>query len=298
LPSGLLKLDVVPVLLCMRGKKISRAEWEATVASAERHASADVPKSEGSLVGVSAVGTPGVLVAASPGPASRATATSSGSAELPVLRDALRKRSAEEYGRLDHDSLVKLLVNRDDFIASAQKRIRQLTSERDSLSAKLQVALTEEADPNQLWLVSRIGSSWLTEGSIVSIAIRRNLSNMAAKDVSLAILSDISRQTVFKCEVETGAAYLTSVAVWHRHMESLLLDRTCDRNRIDLAVHAFQSDATTSSVWGNSKLTGLKLTSAYNLAEVSDKKGFAETCPSKVSFSDLQRTPSSSTELK
>jgi hypothetical protein len=108
-------------------------------------------------------------------------------------------------------------------------------------------------------------------------------------------LSDISRQTVSKCEVETGAAYLASVASWHRHMESLLEPN--GRSRTDLAIHAFQSDATTSSLWQNSKLTGLKLTTAYNLAPVSDKASFAEVCPVKTSFSDLQRTPSSTTDL-
>jgi hypothetical protein len=193
---------------------------------------------------------------------------------------------------------VKLLVSRDDYIASAQKRIRQLTCENEGLSHKLDLALAEEEDPNQRWLVSRIGTSWLTESSIVSVAIRRNLSNMAAKDVSLAILADISRQTVSRCEVETGAAYLASVANWHRHMETLLSESKPAGGRIDLAVHAFQSDATTSSVWGNSKLAGLKLTSAYNLAPASDKAGFADVCPSKVSFSDLQRLPSSTTDLQ
>jgi hypothetical protein len=91
------------------------------------------------------------------------------------------------------------------------------------------------------------------------VGIRRNFSNVSAASLGAVILDDISQQTVNRAELVTGGALQACMKAFHRQNE--VLAQMSDT--LVVAGHSYASDATNSSVWRQSKLQGLCLSSVY-----------------------------------
>lgn len=94
----------------------------------------------------------------------------------------------------------------------------------------------------------------------MALAIRRNLSNGAARDLGAVLMIDVSHPTVTKYETLLAAALTAHSRRFHLHCEARFHQETQGWN---VAFHSFRSDATTSNVWHHSKLMVADLLSAY-----------------------------------
>ena len=99
---------------------------------------------------------------------------------------------------------------------------------------------------------------YLTLPSRISLAIRRNFSNVACGDLSLILLDDASRFTVAKSEVQSGAALVAASQSFHRHM---LEDFSSGEP--SLSIHVISQDATNSNVLQKQKLCAMILHSSF-----------------------------------
>ncbi len=101
----------------------------------------------------------------------------------------------------------------------------------------------------------------------MAIAIRRNMSSVAARDLSAVLCIDkgASRQVITLCEEELATALSAFGVSWHTEREELIYQScsTSTSSSWAIAVHSFQCDATTSNVWQSSKLMSTQVTSGY-----------------------------------
>jgi hypothetical protein len=129
-------------------------------------------------------------------------------------------------------------------------------------------------------------------------AIRRNLSNIAAKDLGSVLLQDISHQSVPRHEVETGAALQAGIRNWHAEAEALCKSDLHSLHNLPIvSSHSLSQDATTSNVWQRSKLQNLKcvISYTYSRSEVNTAADFLRLShTSEPRFADVQRVGSGS----
>jgi hypothetical protein len=108
--------------------------------------------------------------------------------------------------------------------------------------------------------VHRLGKIKLSIHGALAVGLRRNFSNVAARGLGAVILEDISHQTVCRAELLCGGALQAVSQAFHHYHDNLALDADAT---YAMSSHSFASDATNSSVWRQSKLQGLCLTSTY-----------------------------------
>ena len=113
---------------------------------------------------------------------------------------------------------------------------------------------------------------YLTVPSRVSLAIRRNLSNVSCADLGLVVMEDASRFSIARAQVHTGAAAIASVRKWYDLMQSELFHQD-GANDFNLSVHVVSQDATNSGIWQKRKLVALLCHSAY-LAQLPSSGNF------------------------
>ena len=156
---------------------------------------------------------------------------------------------------------AKTLVKRT--IGKTQKH--EILHAKDSTEAKL---------VDQRLSILRTGADgdgrYLTVPSRVSLAIRRNLSNIACADLGLVILDNASRWTVARAEVQSGAALMAAGRAIHKTMVEEMLDES-SANEPSLHVHFVTQDATNSL---RRKMTALILHSAWCYLPSDDASDF------------------------
>lgn len=99
-----------------------------------------------------------------------------------------------------------------------------------------------------------------------ALAIRKNLSNVAADTVGSTLMLDVCPDVVLKAECDTGSALLGAARKFHHDMELMLQATTGEQLEHAVAIHVLRSDATNSSVWHRSKLQSTELRSIYVFA--------------------------------
>ena len=102
----------------------------------------------------------------------------------------------------------------------------------------------------------------LNTKSRMALAIRRNMSNVAASDLGAVLLFDISHQTVCKYEIELGATLVMESRRFHQRHEALFA-QSVEPGSWQLACHVIRSDATNSGIWQRCKLQAADAASLY-----------------------------------
>lgn len=107
--------------------------------------------------------------------------------------------------------------------------------------------------------------AWLTPQNNISVAIRRNLGNIACSLLGHVILADLSASTVSRAEIRTGAALMshakTFFDIGRQIFQTADHKTTVETQPQPFVVHAFRQDATNSGIWKRSKLAALELES-------------------------------------
>lgn len=103
----------------------------------------------------------------------------------------------------------------------------------------------------------------LTLSGSLSLAIRRNLSNIATSDLGAVLLQDISRYSVCRAETKAGTALIASSRIWFRAMYDELIRPSSSSEPLKLILHSFKEDATNTGILKGSKMGALILRSAY-----------------------------------
>ena len=248
------------------------------------------------------------------------------------------------YQRSSRDDLLKELVLKDEQLKQAEKDNKALKQRENTLSKSLRASRQRgrrldkalikakatasksrkpgkqtvntpgkipDRSVEERMVIQRTGRDgdgrYLTVPSMISMAIRRNLTNAACQDVPLVLLDNASRWTIARCEVKTGSSLLASCQAFHDAMRQESFPPTpMDSNvgvdvvdgprpaqgRFNLTVHVISQDATNSAIWMKSKLCALILHSAYltdtTLADVFHKWDFRKQFDSLRMVADVQ----------
>ena len=112
---------------------------------------------------------------------------------------------------------------------------------------------------------------YLTVPSMVSLGLRRNMSNIAGADLGLVLMDDASRWSVAQAEVRSGASAIASFRSFHEDMMAEMFhEEGLNQGDFNLSLHVVSQDATSGSIWQKRKLCALLLHSAY-LTNLSDE---------------------------
>jgi hypothetical protein len=186
----------------------------------------------------------------------------------------LPSNAREQYSSLPQAVLVDLLLARDDSIRQYREALYTVKRQKRSVEEALAKSTTprdDNDDPNAEFAIERHGrkSGWLTKRSGLSLALRRNMTNVAAKDIGAILLDDISHQTVVRHELTASACLIASSRIFHRALDHEVSLRRLD-NDADVCIVSMSwcCDATNSNMCHNqqSKVHNLRLTSAYQLS--------------------------------
>ena len=160
---------------------------------------------------------------------------------------------------------------------AAAKRLKRLAIERhaDRRNARLGKIVVEGDS-----------SGWLTPEGTLSLAIRRNLSNIATSDIGLTLMMDLSRWTVARSEVRAGACLISSARCFWKEWMECVWDGS---DQHSLTVIAYRQDATNSSVWNKCKLTALELQASFIHGLVINEDGEFDADECNLSFNRLKR---------
>ena len=101
---------------------------------------------------------------------------------------------------------------------------------------------------------------WFTPQGCISLAIRRNLSNISAEDLGLVTMHDVSKQTVLRAECRTGAALLANSRAFFQ--EFLHYDSQMDDSSLSFLVVQYRQDATNSSKH-RQKMSALEIDASF-----------------------------------
>ena len=158
---------------------------------------------------------------------------------------------ADAYASYSREQLIATLHRRDKAIKSAKKRNKnglRVISRRNK-----QIAVYADTKPTaDVLAITRTAKGRLTKSSIYSLAIRRNMSNIASGDLGTVLLEPILRQTVVRAELHAAAA-LQASAVSYWAVEAKLANS--DDNKYGLTVLAVTADATGAGMWQKKKLS-------------------------------------------
>ena len=139
----------------------------------------------------------------------------------------------------------------DQLEAAKTKRMKKLAIERHSDRKDLRAGRI---------VVEGESSGWLTPEGSLSLGIRRNLSNIATSDVGPTLLMDLSRWTVSRSEVRTGACLIASSRKFWKDWQSAVYEA---EGAVSLTIVSYRQDATNSAVWNKSKLCALEMKASY-----------------------------------
>lgn len=169
--------------------------------------------------------------------------------------------SGESYQRFNKQALVELICQRDQLIRQFRKETyasnRDKKRQSDKFAKQLATTTTNASDNDPLFDIVRKKVSRLTSSSVISVAIRRCASNLAARRTGVALMNDVSHQTVCRCEIDTGACLTQMYRTWFteeltKHNIGDIDDE--EASVAEVVVISYKSDATNSTVWQHSKL--------------------------------------------
>eukprot|EP00959_Pyramimonas_sp_CCMP1952_P230224 4813364-Pyramimonas_sp.AAC.1 len=112
-----------------------------------------------------------------------------------------------------------------------------------------------------MFQVERKGALRLTGRGSLAVALRSATSNVAASQFGAAALTDISHQTIVRCQCDAAAALRGRFCSYHENM--LYQCRSFRGCGMSMSVHSFRGDATNSACWQQSKVMALELESAF-----------------------------------
>ena len=105
---------------------------------------------------------------------------------------------------------------------------------------------------------------------MVSLGLRRNMSNIACADLGLVLMDDASRWSVAQAELRSGASAIASFRNFHEDMMAEMFhEEGLKQGDFNLSLHVISQDATTGSIGQKRKLCALLLHFAY-LTSLSD----------------------------
>lgn len=248
-------------------------------------------------------------------------ATASGGSTSGTSQIPTRSRSScslsEDGGRVSKETAQNLQISvmrkiisslqmdlneKDQKLRQTQQKLKrseerniELQEQLDNAAAKRlkRLAIERHADRRNARLgkivVEGDSTGWLTPEGTLSLAIRRNLSNIATSDIGLTLMMDLSRWTVARAEVRAGACLLSSArCFWKEWMDSVLEGSSHSSQHYSLTVIAYRQDATNSSVWNRCKLTALELQASFIHSLVRHEDGdFDSEC--NFNFNRLKR---------
>ena len=212
---------------------------------------------------------------------------------------------AERYANWTREELVRELAYRDAQLESLQSDLRKQQEKEEAQTRKLRTSQqqvrrlaaakakakaagrqgqSETATvPDSLRIkrkleIQRTGKHesgrYLTVPSQVSLALRRNLSNVSCADLGLVIMDDASRWSVSSAEVRAGSSLIASFRNFHENMMlEMFHEDGLQAGDFNLSLHVISQDATNSDIWQKRKLCALLLHSCY-LVRLEDGEGF------------------------
>ena len=199
------------------------------------------------------------LASASPGPATSAASAASASAMpnlIPTVdidtddvtataTDAAKLNDATDAKR--SGSLMLLQLEKHELV----KRLHQrLVAKHQKTLSKQPLALDDITSNFPVIKADGRGGR-LSLSSVFSIGLRRNMTSIASADFSALSLTDVSFQTVLRCELRTAAAIHESFRLFVSNaLDSLMVNK----DSWGLCAVGVRADATNSSVWRRSKL--------------------------------------------
>ena len=144
-------------------------------------------------------------------PTNAALVPAAAAAPTPLHR--LRLGDAAGYARLEPVARVQLLLMRDAMVRRLRSEAYNLQRKLDRVTAKMEkLAIADCEVPSAgaalaVWGgLEKVGRS-LTPRGVLALGIRRNLGNIAAGDMSLALACDISRQAVCRCDGDAAFSW-------------------------------------------------------------------------------------------
>ncbi|CAK0833301.1 unnamed protein product [Prorocentrum cordatum] len=160
---------------------------------------------------------------------------------------------------VDRDATIVEIPRDNENLRRLKRRETSTTSESgshtssDSRMSQLQLALAGQGDPNDAFALPRTGRTrgWLIPAIAISIAIRRNMSNVSTEDLGKISLEDISRYTVRRAEFKVGACLAGSARMFFDRVKDVVFcGADGDHDSFDIiCIHNFKSNATNSSIW-------------------------------------------------
>ena len=272
--------------------------------------------------------------------------SSSNSAGSLVVSEHRHKRSKgaqqliETFSKFTKEELVQQLVAASDRNARQTLALKRHKIQR-RLAAKKQQALSNQlavvsdkltTAENQIAIVRKTGQeagrgSRLTLASTFAVGIRRAMLSASSADFGLAVLDDMSRQTVCRCAIKSAGALVASSRMYFANMLlASALEVRCsefgssdddgDHASFDYVSSEFvqvpitagmsaaqsepfslncivvRCDATSSSIWQRRKLHVLEITAAYVNDFDKFKSGDFKNCVRETTIvADLQAVP-------
>ena len=187
--------------------------------------------------------------------------------EISLLRTLLKEKQEETRYKEHQLKVVKQQLKRsisretqleEELLEARCKRIKKLAIQRhkdlrDEKAGRL--------------VIEGESSGWLTASGMISLAIRRNLTNCASSDLGLALMADVSRWTVTRAETKAAACLVESSRQFFRRWRECIMEKGHS-----VTVLGYRQDATNSNIWAKSKLIALELDAsfAFGLQEDSD----------------------------
>lgn len=167
--------------------------------------------------------------------------------------------------------------------ARLEERLKDMEDEKHSFTQKYSIfRMTRTADQKAIsrgnFFIEGESTGWLTPSGMISLAIRRNMSNVAAADIGLVILADVSRWTVCRAEIKTAACLVASSHLFWSIWRSEIFERMGHDKRFSATILSWRQDCTNRSVWNKEKLCALEMEASYFIQSQSVE--FDDVAPS------------------
>ena len=136
------------------------------------------------------------------------------------------------------------------------------------------------------------GSRYYTDSGGFSLAMRRSLSNVAARGTQFILMRDIHHTTMARWEIRLRAAINAAAMYWYKGISGQMsshLER--DQPGWLFAIHQYRSDATKADLWQRSSLHVTELTTNFTQEAVIDSRHFERTLATldaKTNLGDVQ----------
>ena len=174
--------------------------------------------------------------------------------------------------------LVLVAAHQEECLNLVRKRVREQNQTIRRLRAKLNNVIRQQeasaiahADSDKFQIVK--SARKVPFRSFIAMGLRRNLSNIAAKDFGLVAMCDISKTSVLRGEVVTAAGIIATSRVFHASLRAFLGEPRpalpLSWQDVDVVMefrlvgYSFRGDATNSGIWNGCKLQNLEVSTSW-----------------------------------